>query len=112
MSLNSQNGGHHEDGNANLNFSSADATNIDKVEVDTDIDGGDGGSNYADINTGIIGGTFYCPEWSTCEYNFKTGDVTVYQEANGGDVNGSGNVGHPVATRSTPTAPRKNISRR
>ncbi|TFV85749.1 hypothetical protein [Blastococcus sp. CT_GayMR16] len=85
-------GGHDEDGNANLNGSSAEATNIHKVEVDTDIDGGDGGTNNADINTGIIGNTFYCPEYSTCIYNFRTGSVTLVQEANGGDVNGSGNV--------------------
>jgi hypothetical protein len=85
-------GGHDEDGNANLNGSSAEATNIHKVEVDTDVDGGDGGENYAEINTGIIGNTFHCAEHATCIYNFHTGSVTLVQEANGGDVNGSGNV--------------------
>jgi hypothetical protein len=98
-------GGGDEGGNANLNGSEAEATNIHKVEVDTDIDGGDGGTNNADINTGIIGNTFYCPEYSTCTYNFTTGDVTVYQSANGGSVNGSGNVSvgnvQPVANPCT-----------
>jgi len=83
---------HDNGGNVNLNGSSAEATNIHKVEVETNVTGGNGGSNYADINTGIIGNTFYCPEYSTCTFNFHTGDVTVHQSANGGDVNGSGNV--------------------
>ena len=76
----------------NINHSDADAENVSVIEVETDIEGGDGGSNYADINTGIIGNTFYCPEGSTCYFNFTTGSVTVVQHANGGDVNGSGNV--------------------
>jgi hypothetical protein len=92
QSLESQNGGHDEGGNANLNGSSAEATNVDITDVDTNVTGGNGGVNQADINTGIIGNTFYCPAYSTCVYNFTTGDVTVYQSANGGDVNGSGNV--------------------
>ncbi|TFV85750.1 hypothetical protein [Blastococcus sp. CT_GayMR16] len=86
-------GGDDEGSNTNLNGSSAEATNVDITDVDTDIDGGDGGENNAEINTGIIGNTFYCPAYSTCTYNFTTGDVTVYQSANGGNVNGSGNVG-------------------
>jgi len=84
---------HDEDGNANLNESEAEASNEQEIDVDTDIEGGDGGLNEAWINTGIIGNTFYCPAYSTCVYNFHTGDVTLVQEANGGDVNGSGNVG-------------------
>jgi hypothetical protein len=83
----------HDDGNANLNFSEAEASNEQEIEVETDIEGGDGGVNIAEINTGIIGNTFYCPEHATCTFNFTTGSVTVYQSANGGDVNGSGNVG-------------------
>jgi hypothetical protein len=90
--LNSQGGGHDEGGNANLNASSAEATNIDITEVSTNVYGGNGGVNQAEINTGIIDNTFYCPEYSTCTFNFTTGDVTVHQSANGGDVNGSGNV--------------------
>jgi hypothetical protein len=85
-------GGHDSDGNANLNESSAEATNIHKVEVETNVTGGNGGSNQAEINTGIIGNTFYCAEHATCTFDFTTGSVTVIQEANGGDVNGSGNV--------------------
>ena len=91
--LSNGNGNHHDDGGINVNGSSAEAVNVTDIDVDTDIDGGDGGSNYASINTGIIGNTFYCPAYSTCTYNFTTGNVTVYQSANGGDVNGSGNVG-------------------
>jgi hypothetical protein len=86
-------GGGHDDGNANLNESSAEATNVDITEVETNVSGGNGGVNQAEINTGIIGNTFYCPAYATCTYNFTTGDVTVYQSANGGNVNGSGNVG-------------------
>jgi hypothetical protein len=85
-------GGGHDDGNANLNESSAEATNIHKVEVETNATGGNGGSNQAEINTGIIGNTFYCAEHATCTFHFTTGSVWVTQEANGGDVNGSGNV--------------------
>jgi hypothetical protein len=89
-------GRHHEhdgDGKANVNDSSADATNIHKVDVDTDIHGGNGGDNYADINTGIIGNTFHCSEHATCTYNFHTGNVNLVQNANGGSVSNSGNVG-------------------
>jgi hypothetical protein len=98
----------HDDGSLNLagnvNESDSDATNIDVTDIDTDVDGGDGGTNEAEINTGIIGNTFYCPAYSTCYFNFTTGDVTVVQNANGGDVSDSGNVnvggdgyGHPHA---------------
>ena len=82
---------HHSDGNKNE--SDADAKNVHVVDVDSTVTGGDGGYNSAEINTGIIGNTFYCPEHSTCTFNFTTGDVTVYQNANGGDVNNSGNIG-------------------
>jgi hypothetical protein len=88
----SYSGGGHNDGNANLNESSAEATNVDITEVETDVTGGNGGVNQAEINTGIIGNTFYCAEHATCTFHFTTGSVWVTQEANGGDVNGSGNV--------------------
>jgi hypothetical protein len=84
---------HHGDGNANFNESDADATNIHKIDVDSTVTGGNGGDNYAEINTGIIGNTFYCPEHSTCTFNFHTGNVNLVQNANGGSVNGSGNIG-------------------
>jgi hypothetical protein len=103
----------HDEGSLNLagnvNESDSDATNIDVTDIDTDVDGGDGGTNYADINTGIYGNTFYCPEGSTCHFNFTTGSVTVVQNANGGDVSDSGNVnvggdgyGHPHADHHRP----------
>lgn len=76
----------------NLNESESEATNIDVTDIETDVEGGDGGWNYADINTGIIGNTFYCPAYSTCYFTFTTGSVTVVQNANGGDVTDSGNV--------------------
>jgi len=84
---------HHDDGNANLNESEADATNIHKIDVDSTVTGGSGGNNDAEINTGIIGNTFYCDEHATCTFNFHTGSVNLVQNANGGSVNGSGNIG-------------------
>lgn len=67
--------------------------NDNSTSVSTgNISGGNGGSNSVDINTGLIGNTFICPEHSTCTYNITTGNVTVYQEANGGSVTNSGNV--------------------
>jgi hypothetical protein len=92
LSPSSMGGNDHHNG-GNKNESDADAKNVHVVDVDSTVTGGAGGSNSADINTGIIGNTFYCPEHSTCTYNFTTGDVTVYQNANGGDVNNSGNIG-------------------
>ncbi|MGY1803162.1 hypothetical protein ACI78T_07760 [Blastococcus sp. SYSU D00922] len=92
----------------NINKSSAEATNIDITDIETDVEGGDGGFNYAEINTGIIGNTFYCYEGSKCVYDFHTGDVKVVQSADGGDVNNSGNVnvgdtyGHPHADHHKP----------
>jgi hypothetical protein len=92
----------------NINKSDAEATNVDITDVETDVDGGDGGTNVAVINTGIVGNTFYCPQGATCYYNFTTGSVTVHQSADGGDVNGSGNVnvgdsyGHPHADHHKP----------
>jgi hypothetical protein len=92
----------------NINKSSAEATNIAITDIETDVDGGDGGYNEAEINTGIIGNTFYCYEGSKCVYDFHTGDVKLVQEANGGDVNNSGNVnvgdsyGHPHADHHKP----------
>ena len=81
-----------ESGAGNINKSSAEATNIDITDIETDVDGGDGGFNEAEINTGIIGNTFYCYEGSKCVYDFETGDVKLVQSADGGDVNNSGNV--------------------
>jgi hypothetical protein len=92
LSPSSMGGNDHHNG-GNKNESDADAKNVHVVDVDSTVTGGAGGSNSAEINTGIIGNTFYCPEHSTCTYNFTTGDVTVYQNANGGDVNNSGNIG-------------------
>ncbi|MGY1803161.1 hypothetical protein ACI78T_07755 [Blastococcus sp. SYSU D00922] len=97
-------------GAGNINGSSSEATNVDVTDIETDVEGGDGGKNVAIINTGIVGNTFYCPEGATCYYNFTTGSVTVHQSADGGDVNGSGNVnvgdsyGHPHADHHKPGA--------
>ena len=98
---------HGHGGNSNWNESDSSATNVDKTTVDSTVTGGAGGSNSADINTGIIGNTFYCPEHSTCTYNFTTGDVTVYQNANGGDVNNSGNIGVGAPVPGSCTCPEK-----
>ncbi|MGY1803160.1 hypothetical protein ACI78T_07750 [Blastococcus sp. SYSU D00922] len=95
-------------GAGNINGSSSEATNVDVTDIETDVEGGDGGTNVVDINTGIVGNTFYCPAGSTCYYNFTTGSVTVVQNANGGSVNNSGNVnvgdtyGHPHADHHKP----------
>jgi hypothetical protein len=82
---------HHDGGNFNYSENNASAENKDITRVETDVNGGDGGENYAQINTGIIG-NFYC-EKGGCVYNITTGDVWLNQEANGGSVNNSGNVG-------------------
>jgi hypothetical protein len=76
----------------NANFSSAEATNIAITDIETDVDGGDGGLNIAAINTGILGGHSPCPWWGDCDVDVHTGDVKVVQSADGGDVWGSGNV--------------------
>ena len=83
--LGPQNSGHDQGGNFNGSENNADASNVDVTKVETDVTAGDGGSNFADINTGIIG-NFYC-EKGGCTYNITTGSVTLNQQANGGNVN-------------------------
>jgi hypothetical protein len=98
---------------SNQNNGHNDGKDISKSENDNsthvstgDISGGNGGSNSVDINTGLIGTTFNCPPQSTCVYNITTGNVTVYQEANGGNVTNSGNVsiGNREAHKKAPPA--------
>jgi hypothetical protein len=89
-------------GNFNGNGSEAEAKNVEVTEVDTNVSGGDGGSNQASVNTGVIPNqVIYADsvappigenEQSFSTITFESGDVTLVQEANGGDVNGSGNV--------------------
>ena len=88
------------------NLSGAEATNVQRTEVSTDVDGGDGGINVAAVNTGVIaiGGPGGPPPNGTVTtqtapppppsttVDVTTGDVTVNQSANGGDVSGSGNA--------------------
>ena len=79
-------------GNYNDSNNQSSANNSNTTDVDTNVTGGNGGTNWVEINTGLIGVTFNCPEGSTCYFNIDTGDVYVHQEANGGDVTDSGNV--------------------
>jgi hypothetical protein len=83
-----------EDSNSsgNSNSSDADAKNVNVDKTETNVSGGDA-TNNAFINTGLIGVTFNCPQGATCIYNIHTGDVTLVQNAKGGDVSCSGNVG-------------------
>src|SRR5688572_24456564 len=86
--------------NTNVNFSEAEATNVEVTEVKTDVDGGDGGTNVAVVNTGVVGnggggGPANSSEAKKPEASkpvtvtAETGDVTVNQQANGGHVSDS-----------------------
>jgi LPXTG-motif cell wall-anchored protein len=92
--------------------------NDNETTVDTgDIKGGNGGWNSLDVNTGYEGSGYY--GYLPSSLDITTGDVWVSQEANGGDVNGSGNVSvgsgaqcgcekaapKPGATAGTPATP-------
>src|SRR6476620_719697 len=92
-------------GNANLSDNSASAENKDITKVETDVTGGTGGSNSADVNTGILpGGMPTNPACTASVANespsgppkheddpgttvtLNTGDVSATQQANGGNV--------------------------
>jgi hypothetical protein len=94
QSLNGGNGG--LTGNLAGNFNESE-NEID-IDIDTDVNGGDGGENYSNVNTGLQGVIFKCIAEgggdAKCIFNISTGSVTVIQNANGGDVSDSGNVGN------------------
>ena len=93
-------------GNANSSSNEVD------VDISTDVDGGDGGSNYSNVNTGVQGAIIVAysdgnsqPAVNGFAQNggghsgdaevdieIATGSVHVEQNANGGSVSGSGNV--------------------
>ncbi|HZB21228.1 MAG TPA: hypothetical protein VE463_15435, partial [Blastococcus sp.] len=97
----SETGSGGDSGAGNANFSDASATNVKVTAVSTDVDGGDGGTNTAVINTGVVsdgsgGGSGYKPAGHENDgktvVDFDSGDVAVHQDADGGDVEDSGNV--------------------
>jgi hypothetical protein len=66
------------------------------MDVSTNVYGGDGGYNDSNVNTGVQLALLACiaehgDAW--CKANIETGSVTVIQNANGGDVSDSGNIG-------------------
>src|SRR6476661_7152320 len=95
-------------GNANLSENNASAQNVQVTKVETNVSGGNGGTNNATINTGIAPGYQSAPppvsvanvspsgppkhEDSGTTVTVNTGDVTLNQQANGGSVSNSGNV--------------------
>ena len=104
--------------NANLSSNNASASNEQQTKVDTDVTAGDGGINDATVNTGVIqdsgpvllessvpnGGPGQHHESTGTTVTLDTGDVSVNQQANGGDVNGSGNVAVAGSGNQTATA--------
>jgi hypothetical protein len=96
MSLNGMGGGHGGlTGNLAGNFNSSE--NKTEIDIETDVEGGDGGENYSNVNTGLQGVFFKCIAVgggdAKCKVDIETGSVTVIQNANGGNVSDSGNVG-------------------
>jgi len=67
------------------------------VDVSTNVYGGDGGYNDSNVNTGVQEALLACVSWhgddATCKVDIETGSVTVVQNANGGSVSNSGNIG-------------------
>jgi hypothetical protein len=94
--LRGMNGGHGGlTGNlgGNLNFS----RNEVDIDIETDVEGGDGGYNDSNVNTGLQGVILACIAKhggdADCDVDIETGHVSVVQNANGGNVSDSGNVG-------------------
>ena len=81
----------------NIGGNSNESENETEVDIDTDVDGGDGGENYSNVNTGLQDVVLKCIAIgggdAKCIFNITTGSVTVIQNANGGNVTNSGNVG-------------------
>jgi hypothetical protein len=101
------------DGAWNLNWSNnqAYATNTSTTSVQTNVNGGPGGRNQAEVNTGLIVFFGYLSPLSSTSaeyeeggFEVETGDVRLKQEANGGDVRNSGNVSIKGGANQTATA--------
>jgi hypothetical protein len=90
-------GGGHGGLTGNLAGNFNESENKTEVDIETDVEGGDGGENYSNVNTGLQGVIFKCIAEgggdAKCIFNISTGSVTVIQNANGGNVSDSGNVG-------------------
>jgi hypothetical protein len=91
--------GHHGDDGVtgNIGGNENESENEVDIDIDTDVDGGDGGENYSNVNTGLQDVVLKCIAIgggdAKCIFNITTGSVTVIQNANGGNVTNSGNVG-------------------
>jgi hypothetical protein len=95
---NEHNGHHGNDGvTGNIGGNSNESENEVDIDIETDVEGGDGGENYSNVNTGLQDVVFKCIAIgggdAKCVFNISTGSVTVIQNANGGNVSNSGNVG-------------------
>ena len=86
-----------DDVTGNIGGNSNESENETEVDIETDVDGGDGGTNNSNVNTGLQDVIFKCIAIgggdAKCIFNITTGSVTVIQNANGGNVTNSGNVG-------------------
>ena len=93
----SRNGGGHGGLTGNLGGNWNESKNEVDIDIETDVDGGDGGYNDSNVNTGLQGVILACIAKhggdAECDVDIKTGSVYVEQNANGGDVSNSGNVG-------------------
>jgi hypothetical protein len=86
------------------------SSNDTDIDIGTDVKGGDGGTNNANVNTGLQDVVFKCIAIgggdAKCIFNITTGSVTVIQNANGGAVSNSGNIGSGTKEQAPPAAPK------
>jgi hypothetical protein len=95
----------------NVGGNTSNSSNESTTTVGTDVKGGDGGTNTANVNTGLQNVVLQCIAIgggdAKCIYNITTGSVTVIQNANGGAVTNSGNIGSGTKEQgAAPAAPK------
>jgi hypothetical protein len=92
-----RNGGGHGGLTGNIGGNENESSNDLYVDISTHVRGGDGGYNDSNVNTGLQDVLFACialhGDDAKCVADIKTGSVTVVQNANGGNVSDSGNIG-------------------
>jgi hypothetical protein len=90
-------GGGHHGLTGNIGGNRNESENEIDIDIDTDVQGGDGGENNSNVNTGLQGVILACValhgDDAKCKVDIETGSVEVVQNANGGNVSDSGNVG-------------------
>jgi hypothetical protein len=81
------------------------------LDVSTNVYGGNGGFNDSNVNTGVQDAFLGCFAGhrgdADCSADIETGSVTVIQNANGGDVSDSGNIGSHGTTPASSTPPKQ-----